>query len=625
MKPITILFIIALAFSSFIAIAQAPLKEWDLRFGGLNHDGFRSLQQTTDGGYIIGGYSNSIISGDKTQASQGYYDYWILKTDGNGIKQWDARFGGSKDEYLGAVQQTPDGGYILGGYSFSKISGDKTQASQGGADYWIVKTDGNGVKQWDARFGGTKDDIFHSLQQTADGGYILGGYSDSGISGDKTQASQGGFDYWIVKTDGNGVKQWDARFGGDHHDYFSSIQQTSDGGYMMGGYSDSGISGDKTQANQGGTDYWIVKTDGNGVTQWDARFGGSDDDVCSSLQQTVDGGYMLGGTSSSGISGDKTQPSQGDEDYWIIKTDSNGAKQWDARFGGSDYDVCRFLHQTDDGGYILGGFSSSGSSGDKTQPSQGVDDYWIVKTDGNGAKQWDARFGGSDYDIIRMLQQTTDGGYVLGGTSSSGSNGDKTQASQGDWDYWIVKTESEVPVSCGEPSDLLVSAISATSVTISWTPATGAEHYKAGYRLKGSDEWIAIKDPFTGIKILGTSITVTGLTPNTTYQWRVAAFCDGELNPSAGIKGPSFTTLPLRLASTELTLFEVHPNPFSTYTTISFSLNKESDVQIELYDAAGKKLQSLLDENVPAGNYELNFNRNQLSAGIYFHQDFNWW
>src|SRR5204863_448998 len=163
--------------------------------------------------------------------------------------------GGSSDEYLRALQQTADGGYILGGYSSSGISGDKTQASQGGLDYWIVKTDANGVKQWDARFGGSSDDFLYSLQQTADGEYILGGDSYSGISGDKTQTSQGDNDYWIVRTDANGIKQWDARFGGSDFDFLYSLQQTADGGYILGGLSNSGISGNKTQASQGGYDY----------------------------------------------------------------------------------------------------------------------------------------------------------------------------------------------------------------------------------------------------------------------------------------------------------------------------------------------------------------------------------
>src|SRR6185295_4922142 len=139
--------------------------------------------------YILGGYSDSGISGDKTQACWGYEDYWMVKIDADGVQQWDARFGGADHDYFYSLQQTVDGGYILGGFSYSGISGDKTQASQGGIDFWIVKTNFNGTKQWDARFGGNSTDGFLEIpvQQTADGGYIVGGRSYSGISGDKTQ------------------------------------------------------------------------------------------------------------------------------------------------------------------------------------------------------------------------------------------------------------------------------------------------------------------------------------------------------------------------------------------------------------------------------------------------------
>src|SRR5204863_32675 len=144
----------------------------------------------------------------------GNIDYWIVKTDSIGNKQWDKDFGGTNNDELFSIQQTADGGYILGGCSVSGISGDKTQVNWGDIDYWIVKTDSLGNKQWDKDFGGTSDDFLYSMQQTADGGYILGGISSSGISGDKTQVTWGNSDYWIVKTDSLGNKQWDKDFGG---------------------------------------------------------------------------------------------------------------------------------------------------------------------------------------------------------------------------------------------------------------------------------------------------------------------------------------------------------------------------------------------------------------------------
>ncbi|MDF7815219.1 T9SS type A sorting domain-containing protein [Hymenobacter sp. YC55] len=365
-----------------IAQAPAPTTQWDKTFGGSDLDGLEALQQTSDGGYILGGGTNSGISGDKTQGNQGSGDYWIVKLDANGIKQWDKTFGGSDQEYFTALQQTTDGGYILGGRSSSSIGGDKTQPSQGEVDYWVVKLDANGAKQWDKTFGGNNLDNLLALQQTSDGGYMLGGQSNSGISGDKTQGNQGEFDYWVVKLDASGTKQWDKTFGGRNMDGLEALQQTSDGGYILGGFSNSDISGDKTQGNQGsqgGYDYWVIKLDANGTTQWDKTFGGNKLDGLNALQQTSDGGYILGGWSDSDSSGDKTQASQGYGDYWVVKLDANGIKQWDKTFGGSDLDNLTGLQQTRDGGYILGGESYSDNSGDKTQGNQGRSDYWVVK------------------------------------------------------------------------------------------------------------------------------------------------------------------------------------------------------------------------------------------------------
>ncbi|MFI5206101.1 MAG: T9SS C-terminal target domain-containing protein, partial [Candidatus Paceibacterales bacterium] len=234
------------------AFSQNPLvKQWDRRFGGTGDDQFTCFQQTKDGGYILGGSTYSGIGGDKTQATQGLHDYWIVKIDSLGNKQWDKDFGGANDENLSSLQQTKDGGYILGGWSSSGISGDKTQASWGNTDFWMVKIDSSGNKQWDKDFGGTDADGIRSLQQTGDGGYILGGFSWSGIGGDKSQASWGTVDYWILKTDALGNKQWDKDFGGAGEDALFSLQQTMDGGYILGGVSESGVGGDKTQPAQG--------------------------------------------------------------------------------------------------------------------------------------------------------------------------------------------------------------------------------------------------------------------------------------------------------------------------------------------------------------------------------------
>jgi hypothetical protein len=507
--------------SNSLQAQTALVKQWDKTFGGSNYDQFSSLKQTTDGGYILGGLSFSPISGTKSQASKGRDDYWVIKLDASGNKTWDKTLGGSSNDHCSSLQQTSDGGYILGGSSSSPISGDKSQANkaQGFDDYWVVKLNANGNKLWDKTIGSSGDDNLTSLQQTSDGGYILGGYTQSGISGDKSQVSQGSYDYWVVKLDASGNKIWDKTFGGSGEDRLFSLQQTSDGGYILGGNSYSGISGDKSQANktQGFDDYWVVKLDANGNKSWDKTLGGSSQDDLWYLQQTLDGGYILGGTTDSGISGDKSQASQGSYDYWVVKLDASGNKMWDKTFGGSLGDGLHSLHQTSDGGYILGGYSASGISGDKSQVSQNGD-YWLVKLDGSGNKSWDKTIGGVDGDNLGSVQQTTDGGYILGGQSGSGIGGDKSQAAEGLEDYWVVKLG--VPCAAA-PIVIPGSNCGAGPVTLSATGAPAGSSYV----------WY---NAASGGTALYTNLSGMFITPNlsTTTTYYVAA------TNSAGCEGP---------------------------------------------------------------------------------------
>lgn len=438
----TILSLVVLALAGAISMpAQTPPEiQWQQTFGGNSNDVAYVVKQTGDGGYIFGGGSRSGVTGNKTNVAFGDYDYWVVKADANGNRQWDKSFGGSGDDRLQSLQQTSDGGYIFGGYSNSGVSGNKTNASSGGYDYWIVKADANGNRQWSKSFGGSGSDYLYSLQQTRDGGYFLGGWSDSSVSLTKTNAGFGGYDYWVVKLDTNGSKQWDKSYGGSITEILLCAQQTGDGGFILGGYSSSGVSGNKTTASFGFDDYWVVKLDAAGNKQWEQSFGGSSFDQLFSLQQTTDDGYILGGGSSSaGSSGNKTSPGFGAADYWVVKLDLNGNKQWEQSFGGDVYDELRSLQQTSDGGYILGGVSASGVSGNKTSAAFGNWDQWVVRLDSNGNKQWEQSFGGSDFDEIRRLQQTADGGYVLIGQSNSGASGNKTVSSFGGYDFWVVK------------------------------------------------------------------------------------------------------------------------------------------------------------------------------------------
>ncbi|QMU28343.1 GEVED domain-containing protein [Adhaeribacter radiodurans] len=422
-----------------IANTVVASSQWNKRFGGSGTDNFSKVIRTKDGGYLLGGHSPSPVTGDKSQGSRGGNDYWLVKTDAQGNKQWDKRYGGDDDDNLNALIATSDGGYLLGGNSLSIQTGDKSQGSRGSKDYWVVKVNASGVKQWDKRFGGTLDDDLRALIQLPSGEYILAGHTLSGDNGDKSEENWGASDFWVVKISSTGNKIWDKRFGGTGEDWLEAALLNSDGSLLLGGRSTSGSNGNKTQASRGGRDYWVIKINSSGTKQWDKRFGGSLNDDLQTIIRTSDGNYLLGGTSNSFASGDHSQTNQGGTDYWLVKMNSSGNKLWDKRFGGTEVEELQSLIQTTDGGYLLAGRSNSEKSADKSQGTHGGFDYWILKTNNNGTKQWDKRFGGNADDNLRSALQTADGGYLLGGRSNSDLSGDRTQPTQGSTDYWLVK------------------------------------------------------------------------------------------------------------------------------------------------------------------------------------------
>lgn len=422
--------------------AQGPLlKQWDYRYGGNANDYISAFAETRDHGFIIGGSSTSSAGGDKSQNGFGGFDYWIVKIDSLGAFQWDKTFGGSAGDNLFALEQTNDGGYIIGGYSQSGISGNKNVALKGVMDYWIIKTDSSGNVQWQKDFGGSGVDLLYDLHQTSDKGYIMGGYSSSGISGDKTQALKGTQDYWVVKTDSMGNLMWEKDFGGTSVNALHSLRQTTDGGYILGGTSNSGVGGDKTQITVGLQDYWIVKIDAAGIKLWDADFGGTASDALWSLKETDDKGFILAGLSMSPAGGDKTQDTIGGQDYWMVKTDSAGNKIWDRDFGGAgDEQQLGNVIQTNDGGFMLSGLSASDAGGDKSEDNITPNQSWIVKTDALGIKEWDKTLLIDGKVDNGYAIQTAEGCYTIGNDNNGSVAYEKSQLSWNNSpDYWIVK------------------------------------------------------------------------------------------------------------------------------------------------------------------------------------------
>jgi hypothetical protein len=303
-----------------------------------------------------------------------------LKLDGSGNITWQHTYGGDQPDFEAFGEQTSDGGYIVGGYSDSDISGDKTDPTNGQRDFWVLKLDGNGDIVWQNSIGGSMVDEVLMTTQTTDGGYIIGGFSNSPASGDKSEPSEGDRDYWIVKLNSNGSVQWENTIGGDQNDLVRDVIQTVDGGYLVGGYSKSNISGDKSENSQGDFDYWIVKLDSNGVVVWENTIGGSGIDYPRDIVQLADGSYMIAGWSNSNISGDKTIASNGGYDYWLVKLDSGGTIIAQNSIGGSGDESGTYIHVKPGGNLVMGCSSDSNTSGDKGDDNEGMDDYWIFET-----------------------------------------------------------------------------------------------------------------------------------------------------------------------------------------------------------------------------------------------------
>ena len=433
----------------------APDIEWQQSFGGNGNDSLQSLREASDGGYVLSGWSESPPSGNKTSPYFGSVasDLWVVRLDANGQILWDKTFGGDKQEGgRCAIRQTSDGGFILGSMSRSGISGNKTSPQLGNPDYfdlWVIRLDPEGDKLWEASLGGVRNEIFGSIEETSDGGFILGGSSDSGAGGNKSGPNYGSWDYWLVRLDRNGCKLWDSTFGGARDDYLYALQQTADGGFILGGESWSSVSGNKTSSNYGGADFWVIRVDPNGNKLWEKSYGGSNWDNLRGLAQTIDGGFAFGGYSYSypGVSGNKTSVNSSIVDFWVVRTDAQGEILWEKTYGGGGYSFLGSLRTTIDGGFILGGSyldsPAEGRVGNKTSPSFGLCDYWIVRTDGLGNLLWDQSFGGTRDDVLFDLQQTDDGGFLVGGESLSSTNGNKARLNYGERDYWVVKLAAE--------------------------------------------------------------------------------------------------------------------------------------------------------------------------------------
>ena len=413
-------------------LGQTPVKSYfgEHYAGGTSTEVAYDIVQTTDGGYITAGVSQS--SDGDVGSNQGLRDYWIVKHTAAGDLKWETNVGGSGQDYAQRIIQTTDG-YVVAGYSFS-ADGDVGD-NHGQDDYWIVKLTTAGAIEWETNLGGSSWESASGFAQTADGGYIVAGgsYSSDGDVG----GNQGSRDFWIVKLNRTGALEWETNLGGSGNDYGRSIAPTADGGYIVTGYTYSSASGDVSGVNNGSRDYWIVKLTSTGTLNWETNLGGSGSDYPVSVTQANDGGYVVAGNSFS--SNGDVGGNHGSNDFWIVKLTSGGVLDWETNLGGTGSDSPTSISETTDGGFIVAGVSESADI--DVGGNNGGKDYWIVKLTSGGDLQWETNLGGSGDDIARSIVQTTDGGYIVAGESAS-SDGD-VSGNHGNSDYWIVKLDAD--------------------------------------------------------------------------------------------------------------------------------------------------------------------------------------
>lgn len=444
---------------------------------------------------------------------------------------WTRTFGGLFNDFGHSVDLANDDGYVVAGETYS--------LDDGSYDIFLLKLNSSGDTLWSRFFGGIQSEYGNYVISTSDSGYA--------IIGETRSYGAGSYDIYIIKTDENGDTLWTRSFGGNDYEKGKSIFQTYDGGYIF--------TGSTRSSGLGEEDIFLIKTDSVGIGDWLRVFGGADHDCGNSVVQTPDGGYIIAGeTESFGI---------GSLDGYVVRTDMYADTLWTGTFGGSGDDALTCIQTASDGAYILAGYTSSFGAG--------MADGWLIKLDVSGDTLWTRTFGGAGNDYIYSVWQTSDGGYILGGSTESfgAINGN----------VYVIKTDS-----------------------------TGDMLWYWNYGGPGEDGAASIRQtPDSGYIIAG-STTSFGAGGNDAF---ITRFTSDQT--SIAEDGNPF--LPAKLS-----LSPNYPNPFNARTTISFELAEPGEINIVIYDLLGKKVATLLNGYYEGGRYKIDFEASGLSSGVYFYR-----
>ncbi len=466
--------------------AQSSAIEWQQTFGGDGLDKVIAAVATADNGFCIGGISISGVSGDKTTAPFGDIDSWIIQTDSNGLIEWQIALGGSEGDYITSIAIDKDGGYIVGLNSSSPMSGNKTVPPVGLFDYWIVKINTEGVILWQQVIGGTGPDYLSKIIPAPAGGYLALGRSSSGVSGHKSEPSRGGSDYWLLRLDSLGNPIYDRTIGGSGVEYAVDLIPTPDGGCRIGGYSNSPPSADKTALHYGQMDFWVLGLNSLGAITWQASFGGLQDDNLNCMLALPGNRTLLAGASNSGVSGNKTTTARGGFDFWWVVIEGDGATVQQTSIGGTASEFPTAALLAEDNTLYLAGYSNSPASWEKSVDTYaGSYDYWLVHTSIGGTvyEQFNIGSTGSELLATALLQND---GILLAGYSDGPANGDKTDPPDGDDDYWLVYLNLDPDACTDPPSAPFAGVLEPSAIQLLWEDYAGAESYRVQLKSTGA-------------------------------------------------------------------------------------------------------------------------------------------
>jgi len=391
--------------------------EWVKNFGGSGEETAQAIIATTDGGYAILGFSIS-MDGDIVGKTTTVNDYWLLKLDAAGNLEWNKTYGGSKDDRGQSLAQTNDGGYILTGYAMSD-DGDGSN-NEGFHDNWILKLDASGQIEWEKSFGFSGHDHSYDIIQTQDGGFFFIGFLDITAARADGYDEKGQFltrhgvgEFWGTKIDAQGNVQWRKYFGGTNNDRAHAVVQSDDGGFVLAGFSESDDF--DISDTRGSYDFWVVKIASTGDLVWERSLGGSGIEISYDIAKTTDNGYVITGNT---FSNDfDVSKNNGESDVWLIKLDDYGNLIWEKTFGGTEYDAAQGVYTSLDGGFLIAG--NSKSSDLDAISNMGENDLWLIKTNSNGELIWQQTFGGADLDHGFDVIENTDKSVLFVGESSS--------------------------------------------------------------------------------------------------------------------------------------------------------------------------------------------------------------